>query len=70
MNRNYRPVRPRHIFIMNDTYSCEPPHRTFHRVRSNLRSACRTVVLPDPAVGKIRKVRLANPDRDRKEPCV
>ena len=28
------------------------------------------VVLLDPAVGKIRKVRLANPDRDPKKPCV
>ena len=28
------------------------------------------VVLLDPAVGKIRKVRAANPDRDPKKPCV
>ena len=28
------------------------------------------VVLLDPAVGKIRKVRAANPKRDRKKPCV
>ena len=28
------------------------------------------VVLLDPAVGKIRTVRVANPDRDRKKPCV
>jgi hypothetical protein len=28
------------------------------------------VVLLDPAVDKIRKVRAANPDRDRKKPCV
>ena len=28
------------------------------------------VVLLDPAVGKIRTVRAANPDRNRKEPCV
>src|SRR3989442_15519210 len=28
------------------------------------------VVLLDPAVGKIRTVRSANPDRDRKKPCV
>jgi hypothetical protein len=28
------------------------------------------VVLLDPAVGKIRAVRAANPDRDRKKPCV
>ena len=28
------------------------------------------VVLLDPAVGKIRTVRLANPDCDRKKPCV
>ena len=28
------------------------------------------VVLLDPAVGKIRKVRAENPDRDRKQPCV
>lgn len=28
------------------------------------------VVLLDPAVGKNRKVRAANPDRDRKKPCV
>lgn len=28
------------------------------------------VVLLDPAVGKIRKVRAANPERDSKKPCV
>ena len=28
------------------------------------------VVLLDPAVGKIRTVRAANPDRKRKQPCV
>ena len=28
------------------------------------------VVLLDKAVGKLRKVRLANPDRDTKKPCV
>jgi len=28
------------------------------------------VVLLDPAVGKIRSVRAANPDHDRKKPCV
>jgi hypothetical protein len=28
------------------------------------------VVLLDKAVGKLRKVRLANPDRDPKKPCV
>jgi hypothetical protein len=28
------------------------------------------VVLLDPAAGKIRTVRAANPDRDRKKPCV
>ena len=28
------------------------------------------VVLLDTAVGKIRMVRLANPDRDRQKPCV
>src|SRR5262245_53141401 len=28
------------------------------------------VVLPDPAVAKLRKVRAANPDRDPKKPCV
>ena len=28
------------------------------------------VVLLDPAVGRIRKVRAANPKRDRKKPCV
>lgn len=28
------------------------------------------VVLLDPTVGKIRKVRAENPDRDRKKPCV
>lgn len=28
------------------------------------------IVLLDPAVGKNRKVRAANPDRDRKKPCV
>jgi hypothetical protein len=27
-------------------------------------------VLLDSAVGKIRKVRVANPDRDRSQPCV
>ena len=28
------------------------------------------VVLLDPAVGKLRSVRAANPKRDRKKPCV
>src|SRR5664279_577670 len=28
------------------------------------------VVLLDPAVGKVRKVKAANPERDRKKPCV
>jgi len=28
------------------------------------------VVLLDPAVGKVRKVRAENPKRDRKKPCV
>ena len=28
------------------------------------------VVQLDPAVGKVRKVRAANPERDRKKPCV
>ena len=28
------------------------------------------VVLLDPAVGRIRKVRAVNPKRDRKKPCV
>src|ERR1035437_5609346 len=28
------------------------------------------VVLLDPAVGRVRKVRAANPERDRKKPCV
>jgi hypothetical protein len=28
------------------------------------------VVLLDPAAGKIRKVRAANPDRERRKPCV
>lgn len=28
------------------------------------------VVLLDPAVGKLRKVRASNPDRDSKKPCV
>ena len=28
------------------------------------------VVLLDPAVGKMRKVRAANPKRDRKKPCL
>jgi predicted GIY-YIG superfamily endonuclease len=28
------------------------------------------VVQPDPAVGKVRKVRAANPERDRKKSCV
>ena len=27
-------------------------------------------MLLDPAVGKVRKVRAANPERDRKKPCV
>jgi hypothetical protein len=28
------------------------------------------IVLLDPAVGRVRKVRAANPKRDRKKPCV
>jgi hypothetical protein len=28
------------------------------------------VVLLDPPVGKVRKVQAANPERDRKKPCV
>ena len=28
------------------------------------------VVLLDPAVGKVRKVSAANPERDRKQPCL
>jgi hypothetical protein len=47
------------------------------RTLKQLRSKCKYqdhhgvyVVLLDPAVAKIRKVRADNPDRDRKKPCV
>ena len=47
------------------------------RTLRQLRSKCKSqdhhhvyVVLLDPAVGKVRKVRAANPDRNRKKPCV
>ena len=47
--------------------------RTFRQLRAKLQSAEHHnvyVVLLDPSVGKIRMVRAANPDRDRKKPCV
>ena len=47
--------------------------RTLRQLRSKLESQDHHnvyVVLLDPAVAKLRKVRAANPDRDRKKPCV
>ena len=47
--------------------------RTLKQLRSKLESLDHHnvyVVLLDPAVAKLRKVRAANPDRDRKKPCV
>src|SRR6266550_7498378 len=47
--------------------------RTLKHLRTKLESLDHHnvyVVLLDPAVGKIRKVRAENPKRDRKEPCV
>ena len=47
--------------------------RTFKQLRSKLESLDHHnvyVVLLDPAVGKLRKVRAVNPKRDRKKPCV
>ena len=47
--------------------------RTLKQLRSKLKSLDHHnvyVVLLDSAVGKIRKVRVENPKRDRKKPCV
>ena len=47
--------------------------RTLKQLRSKLESLDHHnvyVVLLDPAVGKIRKVRAENPRRDPKKPCV
>jgi hypothetical protein len=47
--------------------------RTLKHLRSKVESLDHHnvyVVLLDPAVGKIRKVRAENPKRDRKKPCV
>lgn len=47
--------------------------RTFQWLRSQPQAAhhhCVYVVLLDPAVGKLRGVRAANPKRDRKKPCL
>jgi hypothetical protein len=47
--------------------------RTFRRLRAGGQTEQHHhvyVVLLDPAVGKIRKVRDANPQRDPKKPCV
>lgn len=47
--------------------------RTLRQLRAKLQSAEHHnvyVVLLDPAVGKIRMVRAANPNRDRKKLCV
>jgi hypothetical protein len=47
--------------------------RTFKQLRPKRQPADHHkvyVVLLDPAVGEIRVVRAANPDRDRKQPCV
>jgi hypothetical protein len=47
--------------------------RTLQRVRAEKQPEHHHnvyVVLLDPAVGKIRKVRAANPRRDPKKPCV
>ena len=47
--------------------------RTFRQLRAKVQALEHHnvyVVLLDPAVGKIRAVRAANPKRDRKKPCV
>ena len=47
--------------------------RTLRQLRAKLAVADHHsvyVVLLDPAVGKLRKVRAANPQRDPKKPCV
>lgn len=47
--------------------------RTLNQLRAKLHPALHHsvyVVLLDPAVGKIRKVRAANPNRNPKLPCV
>jgi predicted GIY-YIG superfamily endonuclease len=47
--------------------------KTFQRLRASGQSALHHnvyVVLLDPSVGKIRKVRSENPNRDPKKPCV
>ena len=47
--------------------------RTLKQLRSKLKSLDHHnvyVVLLDPAVGKLRKVRAENPKRDLKKPCV
>jgi hypothetical protein len=47
--------------------------RTLKQLRSKLESLDHHnvyVVLLDPAVGKLRKVRAENPERDPKKPCV
>jgi hypothetical protein len=47
--------------------------RTLRQLRARLESQDHHhvyVVLLDPAVAKIRKVRAANPQRDPKQPCV
>jgi len=47
--------------------------RTLRQLRPERQPAdhhCVYVVLLDPAVGKIRTVRVANPDRKPKKPCV
>ena len=46
--------------------------RTYRKLRAEQQSDHHNVyvVLLDPAVGRIRKVRAANPKRDPKKPCV
>jgi len=47
--------------------------RTFRQLRAKGEPGqhhCVYVVLLDPAVGKLRKVRAENPQRDPKKPCV
>jgi hypothetical protein len=47
--------------------------RTLRRIRAEKRPEHHHnvyVVLLDPAVGKLRKVRAGNPERDPKKPCV
>jgi len=49
--------------------------RTFKQLRAKTQSELRLhhnvyVVLLDPAVGKLRKVRADNPNRNPKKPCV